>query len=315
MRIAVISNSRWDHSSRFDECGRIHYWIVNDLQSRGVHLILHSGDVYERGSTPAERLEVAAWLQRCASLAPVLICRGDRDIGGDLSLFERLNCRHPVVVCETTGVFNLGGFSVGVIAWSKSRSLDPSTPNRSDLLATAHEERRDTLRALGAEMEGAAGLPRILLSHAPFTGADSELEDLALVGADLYALGHGQEWQQLSIGEAPVICPGSPRSINFEETAPKGYLFATFAGPRLASWERVATPYTRMVRLEGRWRDGQLLGLEHEPLSGAEVLLRYETPSTYREKAHAQSIEWRDRILEAGAVSVKVEEVVQWRGW
>ena len=101
-RIAVIADSHFDETpgGRFEECIRIHEWIAEDIAARGVDLVLHSGDLFERRSTPRERQAVADWLRAVARVAPVAIVRGNHDASGDLPLFERLRTQHPILVFE-----------------------------------------------------------------------------------------------------------------------------------------------------------------------------------------------------------------------
>lgn len=333
-RIAIIADSHWDEHSRFEECQRIHSWMARDMAERGVDLLLHAGDVYERKSTPRERLAVAAWLTSVAELRPVVIVRGNHDAVGDLALLGKLDTRHPITVEETAAVHVVAGVAVGCLAW----------PRRAELLARAGESHgatedaarlalQNVVRGLGQEMEEHAG-PRILLAHAmvrgsvtstgqPLVGCDMELglEDLSHAGAHLVALGHihmGQEWE--TVDGAPVVYPGSPRRSNFGELEAKGYLVATFDGAKLLHIERVETPATPMILVEGRMVDSECeqtlvafrtMALDERPaVSGAEVRLRYHVAADERELGRQNAQLWRETFDREGAVHVQVEEVV-----
>ena len=87
MRIAIVADSHFDEHSRFDECIRLHTWIADDARARGVDVVLHAGDVFERKSTPAERNAFAAWVTLIASFAPIVIVRGTTTRFGDLQIF------------------------------------------------------------------------------------------------------------------------------------------------------------------------------------------------------------------------------------
>ena len=69
LRLAHIADSHFDETSRFDECVHVHDWIAADIIARGADLIVHSGDVYERKSTPRERIAVARFFQALATVA------------------------------------------------------------------------------------------------------------------------------------------------------------------------------------------------------------------------------------------------------
>lgn len=317
-RIAIISDSHFDEApgGRFEECVRIHDWIACDVAARGVELVLHSGDVFERKSTPRERAAVADWLRKLADSAPVVIVRGNHDALGDLPIFERLRTQHPVIVQEAAGVHFVAGIAVACLAW----------PRKAELLASGGDDAADALRSVlrgfGSELDGRTG-PAVLLAHAmvrgsrvstgqPLVGCDMEigLEDLALARADLYALGHIHMPQQWEIDGAPCLYPGSPRRTAFGETEVKGYLIATFDGRQLVSVEHVPTPCAGMVLVDGEFADGRLQA-EWGDVGGAEVRFRYTVDAEHRAAARADAAHVRESIEECGALSVKLEEVVR----
>lgn len=342
-RVAVIADSHFDEASRFDECVRVHRWIADDLRERRVDLVLHSGDVFERKSTPRERAAVADWLRAVADVAPVVIVRGNHDAIGDLPLFSRLRTRHPILVEEAASVRVIAGVAVACVAWPRKAEIAARAPgvDPSDAL-------RLVLRGLGQELAEHTG-PRVLLSHAmvrgsmtstgqPLVGCDMELglEDLRLANADAYALGHihmPQAWGQepdsgqfVSIGEAPIIYPGSPRRTAFGEVEEKGYVLLRLddggrrddLGRIGSAWERVATPCTAMVLLESRYDadTGELVNTSgarvciDDEIVGAEIRFRYEVVADHRAAARMKAEAKRDALLALGAAHVKVEEVV-----
>lgn len=327
-RIAIIADSHFDETSRFDECIRIHDWIADDIEHRGIDLVLHSGDVFERKSTPRERLAFASWLQDVAASAPVVIVRGNHDAVGDLRLFEAVETNHPVDVVEDARVVRVGGVGIACVAWPRKAQLLSTLEGAGREIGeiTAADALRSVLRGLGAQMADFDG-PRVLLMHAmvrgsrvstsqPLVGCDLEigLEDLALVSADAYALGHihmGQSWE---VGGAPVIYPGSPRRTAFGEVEEKCYVVLTFDGRELVDVERVPTPATPMLLGEDEWGNGEWLcgwnGLDPVTAEGAEIRLRYRVAADEREAARA-AVEQVALVMRVrGAISVKVEEVV-----
>lgn len=316
-RVAIIADSHFDSSSRFDECQRIHHWIADDLEERGVDLILHSGDVFERKSNPEERSAVADWLRRAASIAPVVIVRGNHDALGDLALFAKLRTRHPVQVAEYPVVLLAAGVAVACLPW----------PRKAELLARAPEldpgdALRGVLRGLGQQLASHDG-PRVLLAHAmvsgsrtstgqPLVGCDFEIgvDDLALAGADLVALGHVHMPQDWPLEDAPVIYPGSPRRTAFGEVESKGYALAELEGQRTRTWRRIETPCAPMHLVEARWEGGCFLTRAVIDPAHAEVRFRYTVAADERDAARAAAELSRDLWLANGAVNVKLEEVV-----
>lgn len=344
-RIAIIADSHFDEASRFDECIRVHHWIAEDIRRREVDLVLHAGDVFERKSSPRERLAFATWLQLVCNVAPVVVVRGNHDVPGDLTLFEQLDTKHPVVVARHPEVHHVAGVAVGCLPWPRRAELLAQAKNAGleDIEHDARQQLRNVLRGLATGMAEHEG-PRVLLAHAmvsgsvtstgqPLVGCDMELslDDLALAGADFIALGHihqGQDWpgvarRGVATGEVvPVVYPGSPRRTAFGEVESKGYVIAELESGLsvgASSWERVETPCTQMVLLEDEWADAEgrwafRLGrvvLFHDNIAGAEVRYRYRVPSDQREPAKAAADEFRHRLVnEFGAVDVKLEPVV-----
>jgi len=332
-RIAVIADSHFSRDSRWEECVRIHDWIADDIARRGVDLVLHSGDVFERRSTPEERMAVAAWCQRVTERRPLVIVRGNHDAPGDLALLERLESAHPIHVVEDARSIRIAGLTVACLAWPRKASVgalagamdcESSGQLTGDLL-------RDVLRGLGARRDAA---PCIFLGHVmvtgsrtsrgqPLVGCDMEigLEDLALVDADAYCLGHIHMPQDWTINGAPAIYPGSPRRTAYGEVEEKGYVILDVDDDGAVTWERVPTPAAPMLLIEDEWiagaanGDGFARGLSGiawgDVSAGAEVRVRYAVDADQRAPARAEAEALAERLREAGAVDVKVEEVVR----
>lgn len=288
IRVAVVADSHFDETSRFEECIRIHAWIAEQVRERKVDLVLHSGDVFERKSTPAERNAVAAWLLEVAEHCPVVVVRGNHDAVGDLQVFGKLAGRHEIIVAESASVervrLSIMGpddayVDVACLPWPrKAELLAASGTQGQEAQQLAQEALRAVLRGMGAEMADALPPPipgswaepprgpRILLAHALVTGSmtstgqplvghemELDLSDLALAQADFYALGHIHLAQHWTIGGAPVVFPGSPRRTSFGETETKGFLVADFEETACSSWEVVETPCTQMILAEDEW--------------------------------------------------------------
>lgn len=346
MRVAVIADSHFDESSRFEECVRVHAWIAEDIRERDVDLVLHAGDVFERKSTPTERRAVADWLRSVADVAPVVIVRGNHDALGDLPLLERLRTRHPITVVEDARVVHVAGAAVACLAWPrKSAILAQAQLTQAEGELAAGDALRSVLRGLGQQLAAHDG-PRILLAHAmvsgsrtstgqPLVGCDLELglDDLQLVGADAYALGHihkGQGWelprpadrQRHAPVPAPVLYPGSPRRTAFGEVEAKGYTLLEVGPDHRAHHRLIETPCAPMVLVQGEYSmdpspysgtGGQhLLVTDAGDLDprGAEVRLRYLVDADRRDEARRAADELAAGWRASGAAVVKVEEEV-----
>jgi len=344
-RVALIADSHFDQSSRLEECVQIHNWIAQDLRERGVDLVLHAGDVFERKSTPLERAQVADWLRDVAELAPVVMVRGNHDAPRDLSIFERLRTRHPIVVEEAAAVHVVAGVAVACLAWPSRASLAQflRVDSRALLEEGAAAALEHVLRGLGLELARHDG-PRILLAHAmvrgsrvstgqPLVGCDFELGlgALELACADVVCLGHvhmAQAWEPWEGGTTggdlgtSVLYPGSPRRTAFGEIEDKGYAVLEISDDARVEellsvrWQRVSTPCAPMLLLEGHvavGEDGISLAVDATDdvaPAGAEIRLRYETPADVRGRARELAEDYRQSWLAAGAVRVELEQRV-----
>lgn len=337
MKVAIIADSHWEKAKRFEECKRLHAWIAEDAKARGVDLTLHAGDLFEKGSEPEERLAAFSWVQVMAEIAPFLIVRGNHDALHDLQALALLDSYHPITVVETAGVVEVAGALVACVAWPRKAALLAMTGAESH--GEGEELAADALRnlflGLGNELRDAApGTPTMLLMHAmvrdsvtstgqPLVGCEMEvgLEDLALVGAAAYFLGHVHKGQSWRIAGAPCVYPGSPRRKDFGELEPKGYIVATFEAGVCVDVEFVEVPATPMVHVEDEWgadasrggEPGWLVGFHGFPEScaGVELRFRYRVASDHRVAARAAAEVWRSEWLAQGAVSVQLEEVVR----
>ena len=218
--VAVVADSHFDEASRFEECQRLHAWIADDMAARGVDVVLHGGDLYERRSTPAERRAASDWLRVVADRCPVVIVRGNHDALGDLPLLAKLRTKHPFRVEEAAAVHEVAGVAVAAVAWPRKTELLAALGRpvgHEESGAVAAEALRAVLTGLGAELAQHAG-PRVLLMHAmvggsitstgqPLVGCDMEigLEDLALTGAAFTAIGHIHKGQEWTWNGAPIV--------------------------------------------------------------------------------------------------------------
>lgn len=338
MKILASGDHHFDEHSRFEECVRVHDWIADQVAEQRPDVFLSGGDLYERSSTPVERKAVAAWLKRVASVCPVIIAKGNHDRSLDPSIMVDLETKYPVIVEEAARVHYVGGAAIAVVAWPNKASVAAmiGRPISSDGLDdVTREALRNVLSGLGQELAAHQG-PRILLMHAMVNGSVTStgqpmiggelalgLEDLGLAGPALTVLAHIHKPQAWTWNGAPVAYTGSPFRTAFGELEEKSILSAEFGrGGTLLGWERIATPATPMIHIEGQYVEthvglpgdvivpaGIFLDGQHD-VTGAEVRFRYLVETDHRDAAKAEAAKRRAEMLAAGAKSVKVEEMV-----
>lgn len=328
-KVAIVGDTHADAGSRFDEHNRIMFWIAEDARGRGCDAMLHSGDVYERKSTSAEREAVLDWAQLVAATMPLVVVSGNHDDPRDIELLSRvagLRAIHGATRPDVVPIMRDGRklASIQCFPW----------PRKSALLAAAgdatHEQTDDlAVEALRAVLRNRADIddevPRIFLGHVmmrgsktshsqpPLVGTDLELslDDLSHAKCDLYALGHIHLEQQWEIEGVPVLYPGAPRHCNWGELERKGYTVATFEGSKLVGTEFVETPCTNMVSLDYEWRGDCFEQMNAGDYIGAEVRMRYTVPVDQRAPAKKLAKQIAASMTAGkGALSVKIEERV-----
>lgn len=329
-RIALISDQHFDLSSRWDECLRITEWIADDIAERQVDLIALGGDLFERRPVPEESAAAARWLIGLAESAPVIAVYGNHDVPLALEVYNHLDAQHGIYFYDRPGMRELAGVAIACLPWPTKAGVLASMPEAGKEAGeqAAGDALRSILRGLGAQIIEHDG-PRILLAHAmirgsrtstgqPLCGMEFELglDDLSMVGADAYLLGHIHCSQDWTINGAPVIYPGSPRRTAYGEVEDKGYVVLDFSGQRIVDWERVKTPATPMLLLEATYTDGALVLSDDQKESideapAAEIRLRYSVASDQREPAKIAAQRLADWLREQRqAIAVKVEEEV-----
>lgn len=337
-RVAVTGDTHAHEARRFDEHNRIMAWIGRDAAERGCDAILHSGDVFENGiTTPRERRAVADYVQEWTERMTMVVIPGNHDLDFEVAFAGRLRTRNPIHAVTSQQVVTVGPAAIACLPWPRKGSLlaQLGILSREEGNQVATEALRAVLGELGDGLARHQLGPRIFLGHCsmrgsktseaqpPLVGHDFELtlEDLAVVGARFYGLGHihqGQSWSmgEMLPGDTPVVYPGSPRRCDWGEPEPKGYVIAEFEGSKLVGWERVPTPCAPMLRVDVRFERGSIVIsnedanlIEQSP--GAEVRLRYDVPADQRVAAKAAAEDLAELLKLCGSASVELDDVVQ----
>lgn len=314
---------------RFEECVRIHRWMVELARSEKPDVFLSGGDIYERASTPLEREAVAEWLTAMAEICPVVISKGNHDRARDVELMRRLRTKHPIVVEERAGVHLVAGAAIGAIAWPEPAYLTAKAESSEQASQDLRLALTNILRGLGSQLADHDG-PRILLGHLMVDGSvtstgqpllgqpiNVSLTDLALAQAHLGIVGHIHKAQAFDVSGAPHWYPGSPFRTSFGQLEQKLVLLAEFDGAALRSVREIETPATPMVQLDNEWglvgsEPGWMLGgtgLSRDA-RGCEIRFRYRVANDRREAARAAAERWRLQWIDEGALLVQVEQEI-----
>jgi DNA repair exonuclease SbcCD nuclease subunit len=328
MRVLISADHHWDEHGRWSECLKVHSFMLDVARREKIDLFLSGGDIYERASTPVEREGVADWIVPTAEVCPMVISKGNHDRPLDCKLLGRLATRHPVIVEERAAVHYVAGAAIAAVAWPDRAALAASIRSGSaeEVDDFARKAFRSLMLGLGAEMQGHAG-PCIGIGHFMVDGSvvstgqpllgmplNIGLEDLALLRCPLVACGHIHKDQEWDIHGTRILYPGSPYRTDFGQLERKGIVLATFDGGRLASVETIETPAARMFHVDAVYEGPDKAFCRNIPPSGfesgSEIRLRYRVAAELRDAARGAAETVKNVLLERGAVSVKVEEVV-----
>lgn len=313
-----------EEGARFEECCRVHEETVEKVRQRQPDLFLDGGDIFDKASTPNERLFAAKYCKGITEVCPLIITKGNHDKWRELLLLTKLQTRFPIHVVEDARVIIEAGIAVGCVAWPAMASELDEEGSREAL--------RNVLRGLGSDLRLWAG-PRILLGHLQVDRAETgagqpligrgfsvPLGDLALAGADVVVLSHihkAQHWRLDTgrLGAVDAIYCGSQHRTDWGESENKSVLSISMNVSKAhLSWMREPTSARPMLHVEGAYvPDLDTIVVPpadfpgSEKVQDADVRLRYSVPSEFRDRARGIAETLRAHWLDCGAASVKVE--------
>jgi len=314
----------------------MHDLIAEHVERSKPDLVVHSGELYDRPSTPREREAVAEWVQRIATVCPIAIVRGNpvHEAAQETEHLRRLSSTHRILAVETPMMMTLGGVELCMFpAPTKSGVLTAIGQIGIEQVNQVTSEAMQSLLRWMGDKATSIGLPRMFVGHMmvrgsrtshgqELIGADLELglEDLELANCDAYALGHIHLHQTFEAFGKPIVAySGSPYRTSWGETEDKGFIDwmfkETLDGWR-AEWKFIKLPATRMLLIEPEWSGddwapGPGCPTLMDPVEGSEVRLRYRCESSQRTQAAAGAAKLRDELLSRGAVLVKLEPIIE----
>lgn len=317
-RVGFLTDLHFDVHSRWDETLRIADWCVEALTAQQPAVIALGGDIFERRPCPLETRAVAEWLVRLAEIAPVVGVYGNHDVADSLAPMNLLESAYPIAIYDRPELLTRAGLKFALLPWPRKAGLlaegaatDHETSSSAAALAL-----RNILRGMGAyepdcfvghvQVRGA----RVSTGQPMAPGADFELglEDIGLARARAYLFGHIHLPDTYEIAGAPALYGGSFRRTSFGELEDKSLVLADFAQPKVTI-ERITIPCTPMLQLGARWQaGGMVLDSPLGDVTGAEIRLRYTTPSDERETARVAAAVIRDHLMTSGALAVRLEE-------
>jgi len=261
-----VSSAKLAHSADwhvredlFDQLGPALVRMAQVCDAERVDLHIVAGDLFERKSTPEERMFLVRHLQLLADVSPLVIVRGNHDAHLDLDIFREVRSAHPIRFVDRPDVIEHGGISVACLPWPSRAFLarEKEIHSVDDINREGGRAVLELLRWLAARPVG--GIFRVLAAHLNVAGARTstgqtmvgrEIEigphDLNELEFDYCALGHIHRHQDF---DSPVVYAGSPVPQNFGETDPAGFVIAELDEAGVA-WRHIDLGASRRHTLE-----------------------------------------------------------------
>jgi DNA repair exonuclease SbcCD nuclease subunit len=343
MRIAQTGDWHIDETKGFDDLARVLDAFIVECRKAAVDAILIGGDMYHpRGvkrSTAREQLFVEDYLKRAAEIAPVIGCRGNHDVDGEVELFNNLAGNNPIWFAERPHTYTIRGADILCLPWFDKIHLAASLPAAD---ADAGETTRRTIAAAQqlllvlqaqAALTKEAGRIPIGLGHLLVAGSETSTGqillgetveispfDLSQIGCAYFGLSHIHKHQRWFDGR--IAYPGSPTRHDCGEPEMKGFCLVDIEGERFRN-DFVELPARGLTLLECDWAsdEGRAKLKEHgidpntfalgagDQIRGALVRLRYRIRA---EDLHLVDEDLIEKIFKAdGAIDVKVEADIQ----
>ncbi|KAK4045240.1 hypothetical protein OUZ56_032648 [Daphnia magna] len=321
-RIVFVGDSHFDERDRLDECATIHARIADFVKTNGVDAVVHTGDLFERKSTLAERLAVADWLSKI-TYVPVVLIRGNHDQPGELTFFSRMfENVHAVEDARVVHLWNKFTrkhlASIACIAWPERAAIFAEAGSHDEGEASLAAALQTVFAGLNQDLvEGRwdetrpRGPVRLAAAHAMVRGATTSVGqplmgcDMEGGTSDLATLG---EWD---VGGAEIVYTGSPRRTSFGENEEKGIVAAAFGSDgALLQRFRWSTNATPMLDIELEFKPDAVMILPLIDVAGAEIRFRYTVTPERQDQARAWAKATAAHWTREGAIRVKIEPEV-----
>jgi DNA repair exonuclease SbcCD nuclease subunit len=287
-------------------------------------VLLVAGDIFDHLSTVRERNAAIEVFRFWANKMPVVAIYGNHDRAGDLDFLRSVRAKNRIHISNKPELLQIYGLSIATLPWPSTAAIAQRCDDLSldTIKGSAGSALRAILRWYGTQKID------VLLGHVELGSAVTDsgcelsgiaelalsVDDLLLAKAKYYALGHihKRQWfaQASDAAETPsVIYSGAPRATSFGGDNSHGYVLADIDyGLDKTIFARV--PSRRLVTIDGFFEGDELCFGCLDLDEGDAVRLKYEVPSSLSCAAYAQASECRDKLLDAGAHSVVIDQRV-----
>jgi len=235
--------------------------LADTAVKKRVNLVILAGDLFDQPVNNTENSgfpELISVMQKLMNAAPVIAVTGTptHDIRGCYEVFKKIDAKYLFRILEAGQDYYLGSEEIvwngdpvdadkpklllfGIPEVSKQHFLKDKQLGQAESDEVIKNGMRELLLGMGAIRKQYPDIPCVLVYHGMVAGATLSnnqvmpaggiqlgKEDLALVGADYYALGHVHKAQQ--IDELPAYYSGSAFPVDWGETDQKAFSCVEF---------------------------------------------------------------------------------------
>jgi DNA repair exonuclease SbcCD nuclease subunit len=282
-QIKMIHTADFHYSKDNQDKALLSLEIVCDkAEKEEVDLIIIAGDLFDRPVNNTESSGFPALIkiiQRMMNIAPVVAVTGTptHDIAGCYEAFKEIEARNCFFILEPGKHYFLYlknekdpscvdewyeedeavMLIFGIPEPQKSWFLKDQQLGKGETDEAIKKGMRELLLGMGSLRKQYTDIPCLLIYHGAIAGStlnNSQVlpaggiqigkDDLTLVGADYYALGHIHLAQQ--IGELPAYYPGSSFPVDWGETDQKSFFYVTIEkidGQFISAVDRIHYPH------------------------------------------------------------------------
>lgn len=232
--------------------------LIDKAEKEKPDLLAIAGDLYERpmnNTTSSGLPGLVDRIEKLLNICPVVAVKGtpSHDLPGSYKVFKKIKAKHNFTLLEPSIPYLLNGevwiaeqllterkpklLILGLPEPQKTWLLKDKQLGKAEADEAINQGMRELLLGLHAIRRQYPDIPCLFVGHIEIAntptctghiiqgGIKIGKDDLRLIGADYYALGHIHLAQQ--IGDIPAYYPGSVFPVDWGETDQKGFLTAT----------------------------------------------------------------------------------------
>ncbi len=239
MKIIHVADSHFK-ADRLEENVRCFTYIIDQARKIKPDLIVHAGDLFDKNTlmNSSEYRAAVDCMDLLASIAPVIMVRGNHDPVDSMSIFDKINSTHPIICSEEISVRKVNDINFLLIPYINP-SLIGSGDKIGDIHITGASSIKEHIEKFADEMP--TNKINIIVAHisvygAEFANSEKIQEGEVLLGVDDFnhpnisgaMLGHIHKSTQSIFEGTRVRYSGAHYRTRFGELSEPGFFVWDF---------------------------------------------------------------------------------------